>query len=308
MPRQKKVVPYVPNTVLPKEDYNWEIVWKFANKYPLQHFLDLVDKRQEQGCYKQEYIDNRLNLKTGHKKMSDYFKQRMSERHITDSNWLQPDGWGRPSHAIRELLGESWPMTEEFRQINDSFMTEYDSRADLQELYSKFYNSNYWVTDRWGDQYCYGNAYWANNTDWKATNDAFFEKHKDRPESITHWTALNDIHNVRTFIEQNRPTPYMEGDLVRLRDPFVGDRHHDPLFTSAYDVHYHNATPTPDKSTIRLGTVMKVTDTVNSWRGSKGSKLIEVLWFGKESTVHIEERFLKWEERPTLKNGLKKRE
>ena len=201
----------------------------------------------------------------------------------TDDNWLDVAGrW-----MVRNVYERAWTHTPEFEELNTQFMKEYDEREDLHEIYKECFPERYWHYDRDSRE--------------SIPKEVAIEKGwGNRP---TWWGMYHDVveggNNGRNKIEKSRVTPYEEGDLVLLRSASVGKRHVDPLF---------DWSNTPDSSTQRLGTVMQVTDDVGGWRGTKGNKLIRVMWFGQDDVVNVMEKHLKWLERPTYANGLKKRE
>ena len=122
---------------------------------------------------------------------------------------------------------------------------------------------------------------------------------------------FNEVYEsteARKMRELARETPYLEGDLVLLRTPYVGHRDHDPYYINPASKAAQEGQTTPDKSQPRLATVIAVTDELGSWRHCKGSKVLKVVWIGQEDIVNVQERYVKWHMRPTLKNGLKKRD
>ena len=209
------------------------------------------------------------------------FRERISVGYYTQSDWKKTAG----SYNVKRLYNRIWPHTPEYKAINDAFLAEYDSREDLQELYREHCGDRYFLYDEWG------NPYDKNAAEGKGYNL--------RPSCYMMYQAVIVGTEAGSKMELARPTPYQEGDIVTLRKQAVGRRYVDPLFQWG---------ATPDASEQRIGTVMLVKDSTKSWRGGKGSKAISVLWFGKEEATDIEERHLKWHERPTLKNGLKVRE
>lgn len=297
MPRQKKLTKYIPNTKT------------FSDHRSMQHFL--WDKRTEFTLeqlieWNREWY-NGANYGKMNDKTDDYiktFRDRLANNNVDATNWNTGSYYSWP---ISQMLEKGFIATNWFNEMNEAFLAEYDSREDLQELYKKFYDGTNWITDRYENSFSVNHYY--RNTE-LITNEevrALREKYSERPESFIMWNSVVDRAEVRKFIEIQRETPYQPGDLVKLRAAFIGRDGYDPLFVSNYDVYARGMSPTPDKSVDRIGTLMAITNDMKGWRGSKGSKVIEVMWIGQENTSFIPERAVKWEERPTFKNGLKQR-
>lgn len=294
MARQKKIVPYVPNSKLIAREDLWKIVWDNRANHTLEGLVELAVKRDE---YYKPYDEG----------AKAHFQYQFDRYLINADNWREDDGDGSPKkYGVRRLCGWVATMTTQFDEMNNDFLAEYDSREDLQEVYKKFYPESYGVSDRYGMQYWSNDGSFRNEyTAVKKTRQQIDDLYRNRPDSYLMFMEVVSGHNARTFIEINRPTPYEPGDIVKLRDPYIDHCDHDPLWQSRYAV-ARGATPAPDKSVERLATVMKVTDRVDGWRGSKGNKVLEVLWFGKTETSFVREKVVKWMQRPTKKNGLVK--
>jgi hypothetical protein len=195
---------------------------------------------------------------------------------------------------VNSLLMSIWPYTAEFAAINDAFMKEYNEREDLQELYQEAFTGNWYVYDRFGNHI--------------QKTDATTKGYHQTPESYVMYRAVvNRSIEAGKKIELARETPYMEGDLVLLRKPYIGRRNVDPFYVNPYSEEYRNGARTPDESTMRVATILGVTERVGSWRVSRGSKVLQIQWIGVEDSqiIDIEERYVKWHERPTYKNGMK---
>lgn len=186
-------------------------------------------------------------------------------------------------------------FTPHFRELNERFLAEYDSREDLQEIYKT----------------CAGGDHrWTYTLDEQCITLSQPEglPYRQRPESYRMFDHIID-YGGRSMIETARETPYVEGDLVLLRDTAV-DTDADPLRVARWSQQHRQGMTTPDKSVKRIGTVMSVTGNLSqSWRPVKGSKVLKIMWMGIEDAkiVDVEERWVKWYERPTYKNGLKTR-
>ena len=283
MARQKKIVRYVPQTKIPEE--GWVILWNDRANYS---FDDLF------GWAKTDMPQESL----------EYYNQRFDEHDgIIRNEWRNKNTWDKPAYSlIRSLHQEAWRNSPHFKNVNDAFLAEYDSREDMQEIYKMFFAELQYTYDASGK--CYSRKSYNPESEGNKADANFFETYAERPKDYRVWECVVGHWNAKSYIEKNRETPFEEGDLVRLRDPYVSHPDHDPLWISRYEQARDGKT-IPDRSNARIGTVMKVTNNV-PWRASKGSKEIEILWFGKESTVNVPEKVLKWMERPTKKNGLLK--
>lgn len=186
--------------------------------------------------------------------------------------------------------------TAGFKEINDKFLAEFDSREDLQEIYALAVKGRYHLR--------------LLNLSYVETNPAGGppSPYTTRPESFIMYNDIVSWSNeARQKIELSRETPYMEGDLVVLRQTSVGNGDYDPMF-----IPYWQRTEkgeTPDKTVPRLGTVISVTENVNGWRATRGSKIIKVMWvgIGEGKIQDVPEKHIKFHERPTFKNGMKVR-
>jgi len=294
MARQKKIIPYVPQTKLYDPDDFWRPVWAARNTYTKQQILQWADQAQT------NFYDNNPNANSYNRTSYSQFIPEKEARYGV--KWDDLDGKGiEPQHGfVYPMLRSAFRASPLFDQMNDAFLAEYDSRADLQEVYQAHYKELYCYRDRWSKD-VYNQGMYSYHTP-PPGMETFIEDNKLRPSHFGLFLSVCDTHNARGFIEKNRPTPYEPGDLVKLRKPFIGHCDHDPYWISRYQMARDGSTM-PDNTVDRIGTVMKVTDITN-WRGSKGSKIIEVLWAGKEDATSVPEKVLKWEERPTKKNGM----
>jgi hypothetical protein len=267
---------------------------KYIANYTLDDMLQLAEKYYSNRNTPQHFVEGVSCTK--------YYLDRFANRDITADNWREkvtdPNGY-----RMAGFVSLCFLASPEFDRINEEFLNEYDSRQDLQEFYKKFYSHTSYIDDRWGNSW-QTSAYSAPEEQERVKE--FRSKYTDRPLDFTMFETITNQHEAARWREVNRDTPYQPGDLVRLRDPYAGHQDYDPMYVSRYDILHNGKQPAPDKATPRIGTVMKVTDETRRWRAGKGSKLIEVLWFGKEETVYVQERIIKWEERPTKANGLLK--
>lgn len=272
--KTKKIVPYQPSTKFPLTP---------ANKHRLL---------QKEG-YKVGDIINLIketNALAGKNYWSALLR-RWECGEITEANI--GDYYTRG--MIDRVASHVFPNTTVFKQINDQFLAEFDSRADLQELYTMATNGRGWV--------------YTINGDCKDLKD--HPEYMKRPESFSmYMSMISRCTDTRRKIELTRRTPYQEGDLVVLRKVGIDRRDYDPLFVPRYGAAAMAGQRTPDESVERIGTVISVTEKTESWRAAKGSKIIKVLWMGVEdgNIRDIPEKFLKFRERPTFKNGMKTRE
>lgn len=266
MAREKKIVKYAPQTKMPAPGYEWRILDRKDEYASLSHVISLLEI---------------ASTRNGDVWLPNTVKDRMASGYYTETGWKDTAG----KYQVKRIYNRIWPFTPEYKIVNDAFMAEYDSREDLQELYSAHSGDRYFLYDQNGTSY-----------DAAAAKDKGYDK---RPACYTMYLAVINGTEAASKAEIARPTPYQEGDIVTLRKSAVGRRYVDPLFQWG---------STPDASEERVGTVMLVKDVTKSWRSGKGSKCISVLWIGKDEPSDIEERHLKWMERPTFKNGLKVRE
>lgn len=301
MARQKKIVKFVPNTKLPCDDKAMRrAMWEARNTYTLNDLVEMTCQFYDNTDAKTHYWGNEGTPR-------EYFKKRLEQYDLTEDNWHTAYTTGTSYGAkstLNTMLGRAYRMSKLFDETNNAFMEEYRNRDDLQTIYKKFYNDHHWLHDRWGVSKGYLSNYTPMNEreaiiKWRA-------QYEEVPETFLMFQEVCDGTEAARFMEINRDTPFEAGDLVRLRDPFVYHSEFDPLYASSYEVYNNMKPPTPDRETVRLATVMKVTSDTRRYYASKGSKLIEVMWFGQEGTVHVPEKVLKWMERPTKKNGMVK--
>lgn len=270
MARQKKVIKYVPGTPIPGRTQ----AYKLMAHYKPSGIIALIKERHtlSKTTYYSSYV------------------QKFENGVYDDNNFLTVVH----KRYYRDMCDYAFPMSEKFKKINDQFMAEFDSREDLQEIYVSAMESNY---------HCY--KVFEGFTTLEATDPL-----RQRPETYMMFRdAVSRSEETRKKIELARPTPYMEGDLVVLRDTSVDNADYDPLWVSRYNSYQTNQT-TPDKSVKRIGTVISVTEKISNWRASKGSKTIKVMWVGiKDGEIFdVPEKHIKFMERPTFKNGMKTRE
>lgn len=270
MARQKKVIKYVPQTAIPGRSQ----AYKLMAHYKPSEIIALIKERHtfSKTTYYSSYV------------------QKFEHGQLDDNSFVA----AVHKRYYRDMCEYAFPMSEEFKKINDQFMAEFDSRGDLQEIYKEAMGNNY---------HCY------------KMHDGFTaleltDPLRVRPETYMMFRdAVSRDSDACKKIELARPTPYMEGDLVVLRDTSVDNADYDPLYISRYNS-YHLKQTTPDKTVKRIGTVISVTEKISNWRASKGSKTIKVMWVGiKDGEIFdVPEKHIKFMERPTFKNGMKTRE
>lgn len=229
---------------------------------------------------------------------ADYYRHRaIEEGKIDAANW-QRTNWKDhcASYWMKRLLNTVWPYTEECAAINAAFLQEYDSREDLQEMYrDSAGKSNYFhgLTLELSTYYEEGTAAIENGG------------YRERPADYAMFHHHYDTHTNRKRRELAREVQFQEGDLVVLRLPYVNHPDWDPMWINTY-IQARDGIRVPDKTVERIGMLTGITDKVGSYRGAKGSRLMKVLWFGKEDAVMVQEKVIKFHERPSKKNGLKK--
>lgn len=273
MAKAKKVAKYELTTKLPREGHEWELM----EKYKLTELLAMDTQTR---LLNGETWDRFVNIR----------KQLIAGEVTNESNWRLDFGeWN-----YRHLCSSAYYSSEEFASVETRFREEYNSREDLQELYKT----------------CVKDRYWLHTKDGKTLRQGEPEyiAAQECPDSYRMFMEVYNDTSARRMREVSRETPYLEGDLVLLRAPYVGHRDHDPYWVSPYSPEGIAGATTPDRSTPRIATVIGVTDEVSrSWRPTKGSKIIKVIWMGKEDISNVEEKYIKWHMRPTYKNGLKVR-
>ena len=295
MAKAKKVQKYVPLTKYPRdsmESYHYLL----QSKYTYEELLSIVDTR-EGGSWggRWDTVDQKSEY-TLYKNGAEYFTDKIDSQKTDVGNWQQIDM--KKNYYFRNLIIWIWPMTAEFRELNGKFLAEYDSRPDMQEFYTSIAESAGYYQDVTEN---YSN--WNRDDVVKIDAGGF----RNRPASYAMYSYFLESASGRKMVELARETPYEEGDLVVLRLPFVGHPDWDPEWVSHYK-QYHEGKVQPGREVARMGMLMEVTEKVNAYRAAKGSKLMKILWFGKEDAVYIPENKIKFHERPTLKNGLKKRD
>ena len=216
-------------------------------------------------------------------------------KYIDDSTAVnkEVDYWVRHNIDFAEKVGNfdnlrEWQVTgmisplyrdpkSQYRiEVDKKFFAWYDNHEGAQEVYKA-------VTK---EAYCYYKPDDSYEYDLKNAPEGW----RDRPECAYQFAKYVGTHEGRTYIEKNREQKFEEGDLVVLRKPFVGNYDYDP--------HYRNDTMKPDD--LRYGTVMAANtgEIHHHSRGGKGSRNINVMWFGKGGNiVAVPERVLKWESR-----------
>jgi hypothetical protein len=300
MARQKKIIPGVPNTQYPKDTKGAvKILWASKDDYTWDQLTSLMTEALSHRGYEGGPYHGASNP-------AEYYTSRLlghmgANPNIEDWKKSNSDGDGPYYNTVRFVLERAWVASKEFKKINDAFLEEYNNRPDMQEFYKEFAVDQYYFYDVWGNHY-----YESTYNEPTGESKLIIESEKNAPSSYMSYKRCMSGWKARQFLEKNRPTAFAEGDLVVLRDVYVDHPDHDPLWLSYYERMRQNTT-VPDKSTLRIGTVMKVTDNI-PYRATRGCKLIDILWIGKDASVHVPEKVLKFYERPTYKNGLKKRE
>jgi len=223
----------------------------------------------------------RSNIKNDSPWILRRFLELVDEGIRTESNWRE---WNED----RNVLNNMWLLTPEYQQLNAKFMEEYNSREDMQEMYREHSVGRYYFYDADGTS---KNGNDAKDAGW-TMNPTWYGMYENVMGS---WDA-------RASIAKSVECEFQEGDIVKLRASSVGRRYADPL--------YMRWQPFPGKEVDRIGTVLNVTEELSYSRGGpcvKG-RMVEVLWIGKEETTKVQEKHLRFLERPTYKNGLKVRE
>ena len=300
MAKIKKITPGVPNVDFPKDSKGIvKAFWRAKDEYTWDDMLQMMTEAMTKGG---NYKGGTFH---GASSPSEYYTNRLIGQMGENpdiNDWKRDDGKGGPLYStVRFVMERCWRASKEFRKVNEEFLAEYNSRQDMQDFYREMIQHQYYFYDVWGNNH-YKSPYNEASDEVKAV----IASEEIAPSSYTSYYNCMCSWQGKQTLEKMRPAVFEEGDLVVLRDPYVGHCDHDPLWLSRYQQHQQGV-EIPSKETLRIGTVMKLTDDM-PWRASKGSKQIDVLWFGKEDSNRVPEKILKFHERPTYANGLKKRE
>lgn len=270
---KKKIVKYEPTTKIPSENDEWRLMGNYTDIKPILSMLDTI--RSTTGEQWDRWFQIKEAAKEGKYDGKD-FRTEIASWHY------------------QMMLSTAFYASPEYDTLNNAFMAEYNERQDLQELYTTIAKDMTYTHDR------YGRLLRQDEIKRTGANKA--------PADMRMYRDVTNKNDARIMIEKSRETPFQEGDLVLLRDPFVGSRHYDPYFIPAYSEAARNGQVTPGRDVPRIATVIAVTDQVsNTWRPAKGSKVLKVIWMGSEDITDVEQRHVKWHMRPTYKNGMKKR-
>lgn len=278
MARQKKIVKYVPQTELPKRNGEYRLLERDGmTPTLLMGFL-----KENAAQYRKDNPDTHYIPYSSH-------IERWDSGELNDNNFISIVGEWR----YKRMCNIIFRLTPTFKRINEAFMEEYNRREDLQELYRETVKNNNWMYDQ--HENC-------------VQTDAS-HPFKTTPETFAMFQWVASQHTARSMVETAREVPFQEGDLVALRKPAV-DSDADPYRVTRWSTAAHEGKTTPGPDVPRIGTVIAITDQLSqSWRPVKGSKVLKILWMGTDSSniTDVEMRWVKWLERPTLKNGLKVR-
>lgn len=278
---EKKIQKYVPQTKLPALKMGWRVLLD----EPIENIFSILKAKHEElrRIHRESGSTERLWL--------PYERQvaRWDSGEINSVNYQQIIG----QYYHKNILNYVYTLSPQFKETDRLFMAEFDSREDLQLIYRD----------------CVSRAHWVYDIDDNHMSVDDNCPYRERPQTFRMFQGVVGRYG-RSDIELSRPTPYVEGDLVLLRDTAV-DTDADPLQVRRWSPAHQAGQVTPGKEVQRIGTVISVTGQVaRSWNPVKGSKVLKIMWLGINDAkiVDVEERYLKWHERPTLKNGMKTRE
>lgn len=201
----------------------------------------------------------------------DYYLRILDDNINAGKKFADLSTWTR-NWCYETILKQNPEWTKE---IEKKFSDWYDATPAAQEVYKHVAEK----TRYWYDQ---GKSIGSE----EAKNRGWF----DKPSTLAMFDSIATGWMGREYMEKNREQVFQEGDLVLLRLPYVGHWKHDP--------HYNTAGMT--KEDKRYGTVMKAdTDKLsNRGRNGKGTRLIAVMWFGKDGQIdNVEEKRIKFESR-----------
>jgi hypothetical protein len=183
---------------------------------------------------------------------------------------------------IRRMVWEDDTSLE--TAYHKTVMEWYNKRPEAQEIYKKVVPTLNWFAHSITEKDTEGNEYKSN----KYLNTEQIKQLglHENPLNASNVLSLFEGSEARKEIELRRRQPYMEGDVVLLRKPFHGHWDHDP----------HRTKPVGE---ARYGSVMSVDlEEIDGWRGTKGSRLINVVWFGKDGGISkVPEKIIKLESR-----------
>lgn len=227
----------------------------------------------------QAIVTNRLaNMERNGEYVSHWFRQSVNE--LTNGTYEKILGYQR-TH-IRKVVWEADPSIAALHE--KAVMDWYNATPEAQEIYKivapklNYMKLNTIEKDGSGQEYT--SHKWIQGDEIKALGLDVAPLNAD---NVIH---VFDTSEGRKELELRRRQPYMEGDVVVLRIPYHGHWDYDP----------HRTKP---RGEARYGSVMSVdTDEVQNWRAGKGSRLINVVWFGKEGAVEkVPEKIIKLESR-----------
>lgn len=168
-------------------------------------------------------------------------------------------------NTLLSLIAGISPQSNE---LDTKFFAWYDSREDIKEMYKAVASKTWYMYDRNG-QYMNGH---------RAKDNGYY----DRPEGWRMFSLMLHQRPIREWIELHRPLVYDIGDMVVLRDKFVGMWRKDPCYSKV------------DNTLTRIGTVVEFKDSVHHRsRAGKGSRLVNVLWVNTGETVAVAENTIK---------------
>jgi hypothetical protein len=204
-------------------------------------------------------------------------------RAITDA---KTDGWDKlanytKSH-IRGLVWESVPTIK--AEWEKQVLEWYNNTPAASEIYKEVAPSiHYWnieVEEVDGQGKKYRSSRWIQTDEVKQLGIDV------APICANHVLFLLDSSEGRKALELKRRQIYEEGDVIVLRTPYMGHWDHDP----------HRTKPRDEP---RYGSVMSVdSNETSGWRGTRGSRIINVVWFGKEGAISkVPEKIIKLESR-----------
>lgn len=168
-------------------------------------------------------------------------------------------------YTLENLAADFCTASED---LNKEFFVWYASRPDIQEVYKHAAPDQYW----W---------YTPGETGHISGEDAKVRGWCDAPPNWQTFLRIWNGHAAHKYRELNRDIIYDIGDMVQVRDPFVGSWRHDPMYNA-------------DKGAARIGTVVEHEESLDRRsRGGKGSRLINVLWLNSGETRAVAERVIK---------------
>ena len=241
MPRTKKIKQYEMDFKFPNRSRDLLFKPDGSDRYTVPELLSFAAKGN--GNYAKDFIPS----------VKEYYEKNGS---ITSSQ----------TWTLENLAADWCP---EWDDVNQRFFQWYDSRPDMQHMYTTCAKAGWWFYDRDGQHH--------------SQEEAKLRGWVDRPD---HWRMFERVANgfeASRFRELNRDVVFDIGDQVVIRSAFKNAYRYDPT--------YGRGIPMEEE---RIGMVVEHKDEISRRsRGGKGSRMINVLWINIGEQKAVPERILK---------------